>query len=127
MIPLGDTYSVYWLLCPPLPEEVRKRCIQRSRRKKVMTTVKKIKPYMSNEEVMSALAKYDDSGYGDVPQWLKRELQARSITFPKRQATELEQWETVSDAREHRIMHNELTIKDYQDKYKKGKSITIIT
>jgi hypothetical protein len=86
-----------------------------------------MKPYMSDEEILSALTEYDDSGYDDVPQWLKHELLARNLTFERRQPTELEQWETVSDAREHRIMNKELTIKDYQDKYKRGKSLTLVT
>jgi hypothetical protein len=49
------------------------------------------------------------------------------VTDTRNDPTELEQWDTVSDAREHRIMHKELTIKDYQDKYKRGKNITLIT
>jgi hypothetical protein len=127
MIPLDDRYSVYWLLHTPLCPEVRKRCTVRPKRKKVRTTVQKIKPYMTNEEVVRALSEYDDMGYEQIPRWLKHELLARNFAYEKRQPTELEQWETVEDAREHRIMHKELTIKDFQDKYKRGKSLTLIT
>ena len=45
----------------------------------------------------------------------------------RREPTELEKWETVKDAREHRIMNKELTINDYLDKYERGKSLTLIT
>jgi hypothetical protein len=46
------------------------------------------------------------------------------IRRQRRFPTELEQWETVSDAREHRITNNELTLKDYKDKYL-GKPLTV--
>jgi len=49
------------------------------------------------------------------------------IRRQRRFPTELEQWETVSDAREHRIINKELTQQDYVDKYRKGKSLTLIT
>ena len=41
----------------------------------------------------------------------------RRIPIPKRQPTEAEMWETVSDAQEHRIMNNERTLQDIKDKY----------
>jgi len=49
------------------------------------------------------------------------------VTDTRNEPTEREQWDTISDAREHRIMHKELTIEDFQDKYKRGKSLTLIT
>ena len=87
----------------------------------------KIKPYMTDEELMKALSEYDEVGFDDLPSWIQDELRARNLTFDSRRPTELEQWETVSDAREHRIVNKELTIKDYLDKYKHGKSLTLIT
>jgi len=87
----------------------------------------KVKPYMTDEEIKRHLAAYDESGFDDLPSWLQSELKVRQLVFKKRQPTELEQWETVSDAREHRIVNKELTQEDYKDKYMKGRSITIIT
>ena len=158
--------------------------------------MKMIKPYMSNEEVFRAVYQHEESGYEDLPDWLRQELTARNINFHKhtlrkkkytpktdytslptnigkridicRKAianpkatsqqiieiskrlakyismqasitveyfvtdtrndpTELEQWDTVSDAREHRILNKELTLSDLQDKYKRGKSLTLVT
>ena len=34
-----------------------------------------------------------------------------------REPTEFERNETIADAKEHRYMHNELTMQDYKDKY----------
>ena len=87
----------------------------------------KVKPYMSDEEVSRYLAEYDESGFDDIPNWLQQELKARNLQIPKRWPTDMEKWETVGDAREHRIVNKELTQEDYKDKYFKGKSITIIT
>ena len=73
------------------------------------------------------ISEFDDSGFDDLPEWIQIELQARRLSFERREPTELEKWETVKDAREHRIMNKELTINDYLDKYKRGKSLTLIT
>ena len=83
--------------------------------------------YMTDEEVKQHIEEYGELGFDDLPDWLRSEITARQLVFKKRQPTELEQWETVSDAREHRILNKELTQEDYKDKYFKGKSITIIT
>jgi hypothetical protein len=85
--------------------------------------MKKIKPYMTNEEVMQELSQYDEYGFVDLPSWLKDEIRARNLPIPKRSPSELEQWETVSDALEHRITNKELTVNDYINKYKHGKDI----
>ena len=87
----------------------------------------KPRKYMTNEELKQYLSEFDDSGFDDLPEWIQIELQARRLSFERREPTELEKWETVKDAREHRIMNKELTIKDYLDKYKRGKSLTLIT
>jgi hypothetical protein len=84
-------------------------------------------PYMTDEEVSIELLAYDDVGYEDVPAWLRQELESRGMVVPRREPTELEMWDTVKDALEHRIINKELTIKDYLDKYKHGKSLTLIT
>jgi hypothetical protein len=158
--------------------------------KKVETKVKKIKPYMTDDEVKATLSEYGEEGFDDLPDWLQSELRVRNLTWnePKplrkkmyknvidfskcisicRKAlmkttgvkaqkiatrlkryenaqtrgnetteyyvidtrinpTEMQEWETVNDAKEHRIMNKELTIKDYLDKYKNRKSLTLIT
>jgi len=77
----------------------------------------KIKPYMTNEEVNVALTEFGDVGYDDLPSWLKHELIARGLQFPKREPTDLERWETIMDATEHRIMNKELAIEDYINHY----------
>lgn len=82
--------------------------------------------YMTDIEVSVALLDYDDVGYEDVPDWLRSELESRNMLVARRKPTELEQWDTVADAREHRIVNKELTIQDYVDKYKHGKSLTLI-
>jgi len=82
--------------------------------------------YMTDIEVSVALLDYDDVGYEDVPDWLRSELESRNMLVVRRKPTELEQWDTVADAREHRIVNKELTIQDYVDKYKHGKSLTLI-
>jgi hypothetical protein len=82
-----------------------------------------IKPYMTDEEVMKELSQYDEHGFEDLPSWLKDEIRARNLPIPARSPSDLEQWETVSDALEHRITNNELTVNDYINKYKHGKDI----
>jgi len=78
-------------------------------------------PYLTDEEIVCYLSEYDEQGFEALPSWLQQELQVRHITFQRREPTELEKWETIADAREHRILNNEKTIKDYMDKYKRGK------
>lgn len=60
-----------------------------------------------------------------MPKWIKDQFLIRVTYLKPRQATEIEQWETVSDALEHRIVHKELTISDYYNTIVKGKSHTI--
>jgi hypothetical protein len=83
--------------------------------------------YLTDEELSAYLSEYDERGYDDLPQFLQDELQYRNLLIPTRNPTELEIWETVKDAREHRIMNKELILQDYKDKYMKGKSLTLIT
>jgi hypothetical protein len=87
----------------------------------------KMMPYMTDEELNSYLNEFSELGFDDLPSWLQTELKARQLVVTKREPTELEMWETNSDAREHRIMNKELTQQDYVDKYRKGKSLTLIT
>ena len=83
--------------------------------------------HMTNEEVVIWLDEYGDRGYEDLPAWLKAEMLARNLTWRPRKPTELEMWETVKDAREHRIVNKQLDLKDYIDKYVKNKDIETIT
>jgi hypothetical protein len=115
----GD-YIRYCIWTPVTnPNRERKRVVKR-----VFTAMNKVKPYMTDEELHRELSQFDESGFDDIPNWLQQELRARQLPIPKRFPTELEQWETVSDAREHRITNNELTLKDYKDKYL-GKPLTV--
>jgi|TARA_Y100000310_G_scaffold272045_1_gene286817 hypothetical protein len=82
-------------------------------------------PHFSDNQIAYELLKYDEVAFCDVPRWLREQVIARDMHFPRREPTELEMWETVADAREHRITNNELTIQDYLDHYKYGKSFTI--
>jgi hypothetical protein len=120
--PLSDNYILYCIYTPITKPTKPQRVF-----KKVFTAMNKVKPYMTDEEVSRYLAEYDESGFDDIPNWLQQELKVRNLVIPKRQPSELEQWETVSDAREHRIINKELTQQDYVDKYRKGKSLTLIT
>ena len=79
--------------------------------------------YMEDEEILEALSSYAEVGFDDMPEWLKLEMEARNLVCSTRQPTELEQWDTVGDAFEHRVLNKELTIEDYLDHYVKGKDI----
>lgn len=124
-LPLGNTYTLYCVYCILFTDEQRKDFATRKSPKKVQTTVKKIKPPMSDRAVVNALNKHNELGFDDLPGWLKKKLQIGNINIPPRRPTDMEKWETVSDAREHRITNKELTIRDYQDKYKKQKPLII--
>jgi len=120
--PLGDDYVLYCIWheprqkdLPTIPKEP----------KEIRTAMNKVKPYMSDEEVNRHLSEYGDSGYDDLPDWLRSEVRSRNLLYEKRQPTDIEKWETVSDAREHRITNNELTLQDYKDKYLNGRNFTI--
>jgi hypothetical protein len=83
-------------------------------------------PVHTDQDIIRFVSHYDEQAFEDMPDWLQLELQVRQFKFGPREPTDLEKWETVRDAREHRIMNNEKTLEDYKDKYKKGKSFTII-
>ena len=79
-------------------------------------------PYMSDEEIAMELWDYAEQSFDDMPHWLRHELQARSITFTRREPTEQEMNETIQDAKEHRQAYNERNVEDFKDKYlHKGK------
>jgi hypothetical protein len=80
----------------------------------------------TDEELMLQLDYYNEQAWTDVPKSIRERIEARYILIPSRKPTEQEIWETISDAREHRITNKELTIQDYLDKYKHGKSFNII-
>tara|TARA_R110000751_G_scaffold50895_2_gene112053 strand:+ start:189 stop:611 length:423 start_codon:yes stop_codon:yes gene_type:complete len=121
-IPLSNDYILYciWLE----PQERTHVTVKKYKTGVVMT---KTRPYMSDEEVNAYLAEHGELGFDDMPSWLRLEVKARNLIYDSRQPTEMEQWETVSDAREHRIVNKELTQKDFSDKYRRGKSLTLIT
>tara|TARA_R110002124_G_scaffold71293_2_gene191134 strand:+ start:683 stop:1066 length:384 start_codon:yes stop_codon:yes gene_type:complete len=122
--PLGDDYVLYCVWHPSRQKELPKKPKQP---KEVRTAMNKVKPYMTDEEVNRHLSQYSESGFEDLPDWLRSEIRARSLVYEKREPSELEQWETNHDAREHRITNKELTFNDYKDKYLNGKSLTLIT
>lgn len=85
----------------------------------------RLAPHFTDDQLAFELMKYDEAAFSDVPENIRTLIIARNMTFDKREPTELEKWETVEDAREHRITNKELTIKDYLDYYRNGKSFTI--
>ena len=85
----------------------------------------RLAPHFTDDQLAFELMKYDEAAFSDVPENIRTLIIARQMTFDKREPTELEKWETVEDAREHRITNKELTIKDYLDYYRNGKSFTI--
>ena len=114
----------YLIITYPMPLNKAKRHV-RVQRNQIGSQIKIERPYMTDEEVIHYLEVYGSRGYEKLPSWLKTELSLRNLTWKPREPTDLEKWETVSDAREHRILNNELTIKDYQDKYIHDKPLTI--
>ena len=123
---LSEDYSIICIYLTPFTEKQR-LSFRKPKPNKVGVPMTKLKPYMTDEEVNKHLAEYGELGFDDLPSWLRHEILARNLKYDIRQPTEMEQWETVADAREHRITNKELTIKDYSDKYKRGKSLTLIT
>ena len=69
-------------------------------------------PHMTDQEIKEYLSEHDEEGFQDLPDWLRTELQPRSLTFQRRDPTPKEMKETEQDAEEHRILNNERTIKD---------------
>ena len=116
-IELSDEYTTYCVWVEPIDDEKRQRLIKPKPPKLVATAMKKIRPYMEDEEVRRYLRDYEDLGFTDLPDWLQRELIARDLPHEVRRPTDIEKWETVSDAREHRIVNKELSIQDYIDHY----------
>ena len=110
----------------PMNKSKRRRVMTFDKRGQIGPQMKIIKPYITDEEVNRELEEHGDRGFDKLPDWVKEELKARNLLFQVRQPTELEMWETVADAREHRIMNKQLTISDYQDKYIRGKSFAIL-
>lgn len=82
-------------------------------------------PYRTDEDIRQLISFYDEQAFIDMPYWLRNTIIARNIRFRRRQPTELEMWETIADAREHRILNNEKTLEDYKDKYFRGRQFNI--
>ena len=109
-----------------MPKQKRHRTIKRNQIGPQANISRPYPRYMTDEEVNQALEEYGNRGFDKLPKWLRRELKARNLTWKPHTPTDIEVWDTVADARVHRITHNELTIKDYQDKYIRGKPFTIL-
>ena len=77
-----------------------------------------------NKLMDSILHQYGDVGFDSLPKRIKQALMYNGWRPVARKPTELEQWETVVDAFEHRVMNDELTVKDYLNKYTKGRNPT---
>lgn len=58
------------------------------------------------------VAQRGDEGFQKLPAWVQHRLHHGMIRFPRRDATELEQWEANADHVEHRITHNEMNLDD---------------
>ena len=117
-IPLSKEYTTYCVWVEPMSDEKRQRLTKRNEPIQTVALDHPKRKYMEDEEVREALREYDDYGFEALPDWLQRELIARDLPHEVRMPTEFEQWETVSDAREHRIVNKELNIQDYLDHYK---------
>tara|TARA_R110000751_G_scaffold5594_3_gene25366 strand:- start:4439 stop:4903 length:465 start_codon:yes stop_codon:yes gene_type:complete len=79
---------------------------------------------LTTQQFCKLLSRYNEQGFNDMPKWLKDQFLMRTTYLKPRPPTELEQWETVSDALEHRIVHKELTIDDYHTRFVKGKQLS---
>ena len=90
---------------------------------RVQTTVKKVKPPMTDKQVLRHVNKRGELGFQALPKWLQKQLEVRDLNIKARPPTEIEMWETISDAREHRMTgYKTKTIQDYLDHYKGVKS-----
>ena len=74
-------------------------------------------PYITNEEIVCKLWEYDEQSFDSLPQWLRLQLRVRNIDFGRREPTPEEMYDTIADAKEHRISNNERNIQDFKDKY----------
>jgi hypothetical protein len=84
-------------------------------------------PIVSDVELNEALSDYEEHSFDKIPQWIRKELRLRNLPEFIRKPTQVEMQDTMSDARIHRITHNEKTIEDFQDKYKLGIPFTQLT
>lgn len=84
-------------------------------------------PYHSNEDILRYVSEYDEQSFADMPQWLQIQMQVREFIFGPREPSEVEQFETIADAKEHRIYNNERTIDDFKDQYLRGKHFNFNT
>ena len=73
--------------------------------------------HMHTDEIWLELQEYGDVGYEDMPKWLRQELECRDLRFDIRQPTEQEIIETIQDAKDHRLLNNEMTTNDLMEKY----------
>ena len=82
------------------------------------TTVKKVKPDMTDKQLIRHINRLGEIGFKDLPKWLRTQIKIRNLMFKRRSPTEIEMWDTVSDAREHRVVNKQLTVQDYLNHYR---------
>lgn len=74
-------------------------------------------PYQSDYDIVVILTEYDEQAFSDMPYWLRNTINARSITFDRRDPTPQEIEETIQDGIDHRLAYNERNIDDFKRKY----------
>jgi hypothetical protein len=81
-----EDYVRYCIWLEPFSDEYRKARVP-TERKLIQTTVAKVKPWMTDEEVKSMLEEYGELGFDDLPGWLRKELKIRNLGWnvPKKQ------------------------------------------
>ena len=115
----GTDYIRLCVFNPSISDDVRRRCTKskpppRYFMHEVITTPR---PYMENEELLSHLSEYDESGFSNLPKWMRHELSARNLSFGPREPTRYEAKLAEPDAREHRRLYHEETLDDLYEHY----------
>lgn len=111
----GDfTLTSVWIDC----SGVVKRIASPVKEKTNVNTVVKHRKARSDAQIDEQAYLYGHLGYEDIPQWLQGELSTlTTLQHNTRPASDLEQWDTVADATEHRITNNEKSTTDILNKY----------
>ena len=127
-----DTYKKPWLrkLIGCQPDDYTRSCVWVDSKSVINHVTKpkqemcydlvRLKPRkaLTDEQIDTTAYHYGHLGYEDLPQWLQGELSTlTTLQRNTRLPSELEQWDTVVDAYEHRITNKEMTTKDYLNKY----------
>jgi hypothetical protein len=101
---------------------IQKRAVKSETPRVVVKDVRVTKPtpYMTDEEVRTALRRHDEDRYHELPQWLKHELAARELKFGPRQPSVHDMRDSEFDHRLHRYYGNTLNATDLHSIYVKG-------